>query len=331
MQERQRILLLRPDKAGDAIKTLPVLRAVSSKAGEYELSLLSSENNFSLFEFEPGIRVYCLPKNWKKMKRGTLLHSIFGSETVDSFSKCVSLLCDKSVEVDQLLELLPAQRKFAAWPIPFGEELKLPENSPAGRDETQNIGLLIDQVFHCDLANHLKDFSSVPSFTESDLSEANEKMGPKEGRWLGFCPFAGNQNRSHPIKKWARFVSKVTSEKDYDKFFLFGAPSDYRRLEELKESSKMKDATELCFPSSFRTLGAYLKRLDGVVAVDSGPLHLAHSLEVRSLGILSGGDVERWYPVLNQGDFLLRRGLINRFPSVLEMMWAFEKWKARAS
>jgi hypothetical protein len=86
---------------------------------------------------------------------------------------------------------------------------------------------------------------------------------------------------------------------------------------------------ECCFPSSFRALGAYLNRLDGLVAVDSGPLHLGLSLGVKSLGILSGGDAERWFPHLKDGDELVKRGILQRFPSHFEMIWAFEKWSSK--
>ncbi len=88
---------------------------------------------------------------------------------------------------------------------------------------------------------------------------------------------------------------------------------------------------ELCFPSSFRSLGAYLKRLDGVVAVDSGPLHLARSLGVPSLGILSGGDSVRWFSPLAEGDMLLRRGIFNRFPTAYEMLRTYQKWSPKGA
>ena len=162
----------------------------------------------------------------------------------------------------------------------------------------------------------------------SDFQEAETLMGQKTGRWLGFCPFAGLKNRSHPIERWEAFLPQATRTPSVDRFFLFGTPGDCRQLERLRNRCYRPDKVQLCFPSSFRALGAYQLRLDGVVAVDSGPLHLARSLGVRSLGILSGGDAERWFPSLRQGDRIIKRGLWNRFPSALEMTWAFRRWLA---
>jgi ADP-heptose:LPS heptosyltransferase len=327
----EKILLLRPDKAGDALKTLPVLRALRQQFPNLELHLLASENNASLFEFEPGIKVHQLPKSWKKMKPAKFLETVFGVSAKAPFSKVISLLCDRSEEVEHLFRLIPGVAKFAAWPPQTTSadhtELSLPESSPAGRDETENISLLINGALGVEL-HSVQTFSRSPVFSPLDENEALDKMGQKQGHWMGFCPFAGNKNRSHPMKRWAKFVAKVTGQGGFDKLFLFGAPADYRQLQLLRDASHVRKHTELCFPSSFRALGAYLKRLDGVVAVDSGPLHLARSLGVHSLGILSGGDVARWYTTNNPGDLLIRRGIFSRFPTALEMKWAFEKWRA---
>lgn len=324
------ILLLRPDRNGDALKTLPVLRSLREAVGnQAELHLLCSHLNASVFTHEKGYSVHVLPKNWKRMKHETLLTS-FRSNFPDRFDKAINLLCDPNADVDELLSWLLAKQKWSGSlkdEKPWHEikKLELPESDPAGRDETENIGLLVSQALSLKLDPSLH--SRSPVLSPEDEQEAFEKMGPKDGRWLGLCPFAGEPHRSHSIKRWEKFATRLTKQAAFEKFFLFGSPSDYDRLEKLRLACSETERVELCFPSTFRTLGAYLKRLDGVIAVDSGPLHLALALGVRSLGILSGGDVERWFPRLGEGDVIVRRGLFHRFPSVFEMIRAFDRWK----
>jgi ADP-heptose:LPS heptosyltransferase len=334
MVERKQVLLLRPDRAGDAIKTLPVLRTLSSAEPDIDFHLLASEHNASLFAFEPRYILHILPRHWKKMKRDKLLTSLGPVDFPAQFSRAVNLLCDPSSDLDLLLDMIPAEKKFSivlneskGAPRPGFLPLSLPEATPAHRDESENIALLLSQVFNNKKILELQRFPRSPVLTSKDEAEALEKMGAKSGPWLGFCPFAGKDHRTHPLRRWEKFIRKVTQDGLWEKFFLFGTPSDYACLEKLRQISPRRESIELCFPSTFRTLGAYLKRLDGVVAVDSGPLHLAQSLGVNSFGVLSGGDIQRWFPKIKVGDYLLRRGIFNRFPSVFEMIWAFEKWR----
>lgn len=332
------IALLRPDKAGDALKTLPVLRALFAELPATRLHLVASDHNASLFVHEPGVQLHVLPRNWKRMKRDNWLAALALPRDIDAV---VNLLCDASEDADELMDAIPTSARYTAalarsrvsaspdgFPTGYAK-LSLPESTPAGRAETENIALLVSQALGRDLATAAARFPAAPIFGPADEAEAQEKMGRKEGPWLGFCPFAGTTQRTPPVKRWERFIPRATQAREarpFEKYFLFGTPADYSKLERLRSLAASPERVELCFPSSFRALGAYLKRLDGVVAVDSGPLHLARSLGIRSLGILSGGDTERWFSPVPEGDMLLRRGFFNRFPSAIEMMWAFEKW-----
>lgn len=326
-----KVLLLRPDKAGDAIKTLPVLRAAVARLPKHELHVLCSEHNVSLFTNEPGVRAHALPKNWKLMKGENVLTALAARGMPTAFDLSVSLLCDPFPETDTLLRLVPADRRCAAAVLDpqLAERislLPLPELTPAGRDETKNIALILSQAVQTDLVDDALLYPAAPRLIPADEHEALEMMGTKRGRWLGFCLFAGTTQRTHPVKRWEKFLPKATSGSEFEKFYLFGIPSDYMRMERLRSLCERSEDIELCFPSSFRALGAYLKRLDGLVAVDSGPLHLALSLGVPSLGILSGGDTERWFPRVSDADVLVRRGIFNRYPSVFEIHRAFRRW-----
>jgi len=323
-------LLLRHDRAGDAVKSLPALRALKASAPHSELHVLVSTHNVSLFENEPGIRVHSLPAHWEKLKDPVLLSHLAHQGLPAAFSRVVNLLCDPFAESDRLLRLFPATEKYTAGVkdkslLPEINLLRFPNQTPARRDETLNIALLLSQSFGIDLARAIGSFPAAPILTPEDLREAITLMGEKSGRWLGFCPITPVAKRS-PVKRWEAFLSQATRTPLADKFFLFGTPSDIHALESLRARCYNPEKVQICFPSSFRTLGAYFQRLDGVVAADSGPLHLARSLKVRSLGIMRGGDAERWFADLHPEDRLLKKGLFSRFPSSLEMVWAFRGW-----
>ncbi len=324
-------LLLRHDKAGDAIKSLPALRALRAALPLEPLHLLVSRHNASLFEKEPGFTVHVLPSHWAMLKPEVLLAHLQQNGLPVGFSRVVSLLADAFEETDHLLELFPATEKYAAAIvdsklISVVRRLPLKRQTPRGQSETLNIAEFLSTAFGTNLLASVSQYSRAPVLLDQDLHEAESLMGKKNGPWLGFCPFAGLKNRSHPLARWEAFLKQATRSPFVEKFFLLGSPDDCAALEKLQSICYHPQKTQLCFPSTFRTLGAYLKRLDGVVAVDSGPLHLAQALDVRSLGILSGGDAQRWFSSLNPGDQILRRGWVQRFPTSLEMTWAFRRW-----
>lgn len=299
----KKILLIRPDKAGDAIKTLPVIRALMCKQPDAEYHLLLSGHNYSLFEQEKGI----------------ILHRL-GEKLDTVFDVAILLPCDLTKETEDILFQVTAIEKFSTRTIP------LPRNTPALREETKNIATVVGNALHLDLIPTIYEVPRAPLFSDNDLEEAKIQMGEKKGKWLGICPFAGTDNRTHPLKSWLKLVPKITKKSPFEHFFIFGTASDLANMEKLKAVSKNPQNVHLCFPSSFRTLGAYLNRLDGIVAVDSGPLHLAHSLSVPSLGILSGGDVERWFKRISPKDTLVPRGIFSRYPTSIEMWFGFKRW-----
>jgi ADP-heptose:LPS heptosyltransferase len=329
---RAKYLILRPDKAGDAIKSLPALRALRDLGPEGEYHILASQDNSSLFVFEPNYFVHTLPKKWEDASPKDLEKILEKLGLGIVFEKAVSLPCDPFPQNERLLAIIKAARKYSTgWEIgiPLGEweKITLPDNTPAKRDESTNIALLLNKTFDVDLTAQLSNVSRAPLLSELDHEEAEKALGERRGERLGLCPFAGLQNRTHPFSHWRKFLKKVTKENSYKEIFLFGAWGDKEKLEALRGAASPSSLVKIFFPTTFRTLGAYLARMDAVVAVDSGPLHFAQALGVPSLGILSGGDSVRWFARMGEKDRLLERGLFNRYPMAWEMFRAFLRFQ----
>ena len=280
----QRVLFLRPDKAGDALKSLPALRAIRALRPGDEFHILASKHNSSVFEYEPGFKVSLSPKG------------------LPPFDKLINLLCEPADVTLKLFKEIAAPQKYSF------------EGSATYRDEVANISGVIERAFGTKLSLE----NAAPVLSSEDHKEAGEKMGIKSGRWLGICPIAGNSHRTHSQRRWKSFIKFITSRRSFDRYFLFGGPTDLSSLEQLRTHN-----VEIFLPSSFRTLGAYMKRLDGVVAIDSGPLHLARSLEVPTLGILNGGDFLRWFP--GKGH-LVKRGFLHGQPGLFQMLVGYGGW-----
>ena len=165
------VLLIRPDKAGDAIKTLPVIRALVRENLGYAYHLLLSPHNFSLFEKEAGITLHKL-----------------GDKLDIHFDIAILLPCDLNNESEKILADVPAHTKFSTRVLP------LPRNTPALREETKNIATLVGNALNVNLIPSIYEVERAPLLTDADKLEAEVQMGEKMGKWLGLCPFAGTDN-----------------------------------------------------------------------------------------------------------------------------------------
>lgn len=315
--------LIKPDRAGEAVKLLPALRALRAAAPGIDVHLLASEENASLFEHEPGVTLHVLSRHWKKMK----LDKIVASMTPTSgypYHTLINLVTEKPETFQSLLLAIPAERRFS--PGIENPSVKKIELNPAGTYETENLAAILSDALDMALIESARRFPERPFLVDSDTSEAFEKMGVKEGMWLGFFPFRGKSHRDEPLRRWEKLIARATTSPEFEKFFLFGLPKDYQFLEKLRHCSPRKDVIEFAFPSNFRAMAAYFERLDGVVAVDSGPLHLARAVGANVFGILSSGDHERWYGEPRENEVFVKRGFLGRAPSILELGWSFDRW-----
>lgn len=312
------ILLIRPDKAGDAIKTLPALRVARSQFPDYKFSVLCSTHNASVFAYEPGVRVFQLPPNWERLTENDLSEALERMPFPETFDKTVNVLCDEFPSVDLLQKLITSKEKFSR-----STGLRLLKDTPIATPEDMNIAYLLGQALNADFISSIESFPCAPVISSADDREAHGVLGPKFQRRFAICAFAGTEQRSHSMKRWRSFVKLVARGAQPAEIYLLGTKQDREHLEFLRNGNSQ---IEILHPSSFRAMGAYLNKMDGVIAVDSGPLHLAQALGVPSLGILSGGDFRRWFSKLQPNDRLLPRGLFSRHPALIEMSFAFRKW-----
>lgn len=333
MTPHTHIALLRPDKAGDAVKTLPALRLLRHRLPEAHVVVFGSTHNASLFKTELGVRTVELPADWMSLSPTVLRKRWIEDGLPPVFDRAVSLPCDPSESCDRLLSLIPATRKYLVSPAGAGTQLSVESTwvrgsgwRPERRDEVLNIAEILSEALELNLTDGIREVPRMPYLSTEDQLEAQIALPPRRGLRLAFCPMAGEIRRTHPARRMTRFLRRVARDSRVGDWILLGPARDASALQQLAEAFPKGSRVTVLHPTSFRALGAYFLGVDGVVAVDSGPLHLAQAMQVPSLGLLSGCDVDRWYASLTRNDFLVRRGLLGRFPELGRMMRSFRTW-----
>ncbi len=307
-------VLFRADVTGAAVPLLPVVRALRAAVEFSELHLFLKDAPATLFQFEPGIMVHPFSQIAKRNRKEPNHSSLGISRPVETL---IDLSTAPSAEGEKLAALLTPARVFSLHKAPV-------ESQPL--EEAEILRRFLESCFETRLFYSNSNFSKLPLLSPLDYDEALEKMGTKAGTWLGLTPFSRSERRSPPIRRWEKLLSHVSKHGPFQRYFLFGIPSDYKRLQRLRLSAAEPEKVECVFPSTFRTLTAYLDRLDGLITIDSGALHLAYAQEVRTMGILSETEIERWLSP-KPGSLWVPRGVFHRFPTALELSWAFDRWQ----
>lgn len=312
----KRILLLRPDRAGDAIKTLPALRALCAEPG-WEVEIVVSEHNASLFTFEPGVRSHTLPSRWKEFAEKDLRYWL-ESNLQKTYDVAVALPCDATDALERLVNAAPADRKIRPW-------VQMPA-AQIGRDERENVAETI--ALATGIRRTIAAAAAWPILSAMDRAEPFKVIGEKRGAWIMMCPYASEAHRSFSPRLTLSLFRSLTQNPSVERVLFPGLSSDYERMEKLaKEVGSPKLKT--LFPSSFRSIAAFLERCDGFVGADSGPLHLAVALGVPSLGFMARSDRARWYPQIKDVEGASRfvhGGLFGRYPTPLTASLKLRKW-----
>lgn len=121
-------------------------------------------------------------------------------------------------------------------------------------------------------------------------------------RWIAICPGAA----SHPVKIWPtdRYGKLVDwlKAKGY-RVGLFGSEGDKRWIQEVSATSNSKPIN-LAGKISLRDVACFLACCQGVVANDSGLMHLGDALGVPTLGILGHTNPDNYHPLGAQATYI---------------------------
>lgn len=320
----QKILLVRPDRAGDALKTLPALRALLRQMPQTEVRLLTTSFNDSIFSFEPNVKTCPLPLHWEKLNDldlGKVVADLLGGV----FDVAIGLPADAVPELKKIMPAIPALKKYSRLPESHEHHhLAFPTGTPALQDERKNIAFLIGSALGIPL--DIDGISNIPVLSTLDRQEALEHLGKKTGKWYALSPFAGEAHRHLTPKMVLACLDALGGVPQVEKIFISGGPTNYEALQTFRRNSRDPKKIQIVLPSSFRALAAYLERADGVIGAQSGPLHLSIAMGLPTLGFLGGCDLERWYPDRSGRFTLLQRGIFDRFRTRWGVQRHLKKW-----
>ncbi len=149
--------------------------------------------------------------------------------------------------------------------------------------EVHNVHFNLDVLRHCGIPIGSAD----PEFplTQSHRDFADEwlkEQGIANSRMIGINPSGGWYTKKWNPGSFARLADRLSQQMQYPILYFWG-PGEH---EEVQKIQKLMTSKSFAIPqTTLKEMGAFLERCSYLVSNDSGPMHIAASLGVPTLGI----------------------------------------------
>ncbi|MFQ5480329.1 MAG: lipopolysaccharide heptosyltransferase II [Thermodesulfobacteriota bacterium] len=287
----KKILVRTPNWVGDAVMTLPALKALSELYEGAEISILAKNAVIPIYESNPAVSEVIAYSKEHKGLRGRFRLS-------------------KKLRVSDFELAVLFQNAFDAAFISFLS--RIPARVGYGRD--MRSGLLTEAVpftakvkklHHIEYyLNIIKALGSVESLKKpipklylsvDEVKRAKEFLGEKglTGRPLiGAAPGASfGPAKMWPAEKFAETLIKLSDQLGAVPL-IFGGPGDAAVAEKVYSwiSKKVPRALNLAGKTTLAECMAMLKELDIFITNDSGAMHMAAALKIPTIAIFGSTD-----------------------------------------
>ncbi len=272
-----------PNWLGDAILAIPAIRAVGDCARRGRLVVLASTSSAEVFSRIPGTLVFGIKSpgadlwGWlKAIYDGSVLLRRFGPVMVFSMTKSFTSAATC------FMGRVPRRIGFAngAWRFLYTDRVS--PQGPRREHLTATYCRLVESV-------GLRVESRIPALepTEGDRLVGEDLVSRHRLSRAGFiCFFPGA--RYGPAKRWDSSRFALLGDTIIDKFgfdiVILGGEEDRDVCQSVESKMKAK-SLNLCGNLDFSTLVGTLYLSGGVVANDSGGMHLAAALGVPVVGL----------------------------------------------
>jgi ADP-heptose:LPS heptosyltransferase len=292
----RQVLCLRLERLGDLVMTLPALAELRARIPAAAIDLVVGSWNETLAKTIPGIRhVDVVDANWLARDGGgqsleaLLLHAIGWRQR--GYDLAINF------EPDIRSNLLLAA-SGAAWTAGFisgggGPLLDTRLDYDTSRHTTVNAVNLVQSLFPRETTKAAAE--STVTLPESARAEAATLLDPIKGTVaIGIHVGAGREIKQWPIDRF-RDVATVLQQRGAALVFT-GSAEDRAMVDGVTAHLPAHAVLDLVGRADVGVLAAVIARLDLLLTVDTGPMHLASAVGTPVVAIFGPSDPARYAP-----------------------------------
>ncbi len=295
----KRIVVFRRGSIGDGVVSLPLLAAIRDRWPDHDILLLTNEPVASnaapmmqLLDGEPGIAGYlAFPAGLGLASGFGLLRRLrrAGAERLVYLSEPNGFL---SVCRDWLFFRICAGLAVTGLPVSSSDRLYLEQAEGGWERETARLMRVCGFSGHEGQSLHHLNLHDDEKETAQQVRRA--EIGAE--RFIAFSPVGKTADKDWGDDRWQEVLSALTSAFPDLALVLIGAASDRENLAEYGRHWTGPVAN-LCGKLSPRLSAAAMMGADLFLGVDSGPMHLAASVDVPCVAVFSArAKPGVWYP-----------------------------------
>ncbi|MCX6829991.1 MAG: glycosyltransferase family 9 protein [candidate division Zixibacteria bacterium] len=279
------ILILRPDKLGDMIATVPAIHALKQRFPHIKIVVMASPRNKEIIESDPQVDAIAL-----YTKNFLFDLGVIARLRREKFDIVYDPICHDSITGLLLTKIIGRNSiKAASRKLKFHRFYDYCElYQPDGEDHNIDNGLLILNVFGIDPAG-VDPFLPIFIPPESiKKAEAFFRALPSENSfWVGVNISAGSFTRTLPLEKYAAIINGIAGKYRAFKFLIFCTMDERERGISLLGSVK---AAACLVPENLSLLDAVavLGRVTAFISPDTSLVHIAGLMKIPLVGLYSG-------------------------------------------
>jgi heptosyltransferase-1 len=284
---RLKILTVQFKSLGDTVVSIPALMAIRQKFPDCELHALVPEASAPLLQHHPAVnRVWSVPRKAGLGEYWPIIRAL----RAERFDRAVDFGGnDRSAIVTFLSgapERLGAIQAKGFW----GKRFCLTKPvEPAPEDRHESLRLL-----HILSPWNISPPEKIEIKLYTDPAVANPISKNPSKRMVICNTGAASPKKQWPIAHWARF-HQLAAARGYELVYTRGvSPLEEQLIQELQ--TVVPGANVLPKLELPRLLTA-IKSADAVISNDTGPMHFATALGVKTVAIFGPSLEKRWYPV----------------------------------
>lgn len=287
--QRPKILTVQFKSLGDTVVSIPTLTAIRRRFPDCELHALVPEASIPLLRHHPALtRVWGVPRAPGKAQLRAYW-PIIRKLRAERFDKAVDLGGnDRSAIV---LFLSGARERLGALHDQgfFGKRLLFTHPVAAlSEDHHESLRLL-----HIVSPWNISPPEKIEINIHTDPSIANPFPRDPAKRTVICNPGAASPKKQWPIAHWAKFHQLATA-RGFDLIYTRGISSLEEQL--MRELQTLVPGAKILPKLDLPQLLVAIKSADAAISNDTGPMHFATGLGIKTVAIFGPSLHKRWYP-----------------------------------
>ncbi len=273
-ENAEQVLVIKPRAIGDVLLSTPVLKNLHAAFPHLQIDFLCETFASDVVTGNPALRNVI---TFHKKHDSTL--SIIRNIRKRKYDVVIDLFANPRTAMITRWSGAPHRIGFPFRGRAYAYTILVP---PRG-GEVHNVDFNLDVLRHCQVAvSDQNPFFPLNNDAVKKASEWYEGSGLVNKKVVGINPSGGWYTKKWSAEGYARLADRIADAPDTSVLFFWG-PGENEDVENIR--SMMKHQSHIIPKTTLKEMGAFLGRCSYVVSNDSGPMHIAASLGVPTLGI----------------------------------------------